>query len=173
MTVRRSLLLLFVSIPFAASAVLGQQNRLRVLAFYSDTAEPDHVQFAKDAVKFLSERAVKENFTFEATSKWEDLNDERLKGYQLVLWLNEAPSKAEERTAFERYIEHGGAWLGFHAAAYNDKDTDWPWFVDFLGGAVFSMNSWPPLPAEIELDDQTNAVMGRIPHTFESPPNPW
>src|SRR5215475_6352202 len=123
MTVRRSLLLLFVSIPFAASAVLGQQNRLRVLAFYSDTAEPDHVQFAKDAVKFLSERAGTEHFTFDATSKWEDLNDERLKGYQLVIWLNESPAKAEQRSAFERYMQNGGAWLGFHAAAYNDEDT--------------------------------------------------
>lgn len=28
-----------------------------------------------------------------------------------------------------------GAWMGFHAAGYNDKDTGWPWFVDFLGGA--------------------------------------
>src|SRR5215475_4459072 len=173
MTICRWLPLLCMSVALTASPAFGQQSRFKVLAFYSETTEPDHVQFAHDAVKFLSERAQSEHFTFEATSKWEDLNDERLKSYQLVLWLNESPSKAEERTAFERYIEHGGAWLGFHAAAYNDKDTDWPWFVDFLGGAVFSMNSWPPLPAEIELDDQTNAVMGRIPHTFESPPNPW
>lgn len=123
MTVRRLLLLLCIAIPVASSALLGQQSRFRVLAFYSDTTEPDHVQFAKDAVKFLSERAVNENFTFDATSKWEDLNDGRLKGYQLVIWLNESPSKAEQRSAFERYIEQGGAWLGFHAAGYNDKDT--------------------------------------------------
>ena len=32
-------------------------------------------------------------------------------------------------------MEAGGAWMGFHAAGYNDKDTGWLWFVDFLGGA--------------------------------------
>jgi uncharacterized protein len=173
MSGRRFLLLLCISIPFAASASLGQQSRFRVLAFYSDTTEPDHIQFAKDAVKFLTERAANESFTFEATSRWEDLNDERLKGYQLVIWLNESPSKAEQRSAFQRYIEQGGAWLGFHAAAYNDKDTNWPWFVDFLGGAVFYINSWPPLPARIEIDEQTHFVMKGIPGQFESPANEW
>jgi len=34
-------------------------------------------------------------------------------------------------------MESGGAWLGFHVAAYNDKDSNWLWFVDFLGGGVF------------------------------------
>lgn len=173
MTARRFLLVFFISISFFACPMLGQQSWFRVLAFYSDTAEPDHVQFAKDAVKFLSERAAEEHFTFDATSKWEDLNDERLKGYQLVIWLNESPSRAEQRKAFERYIEQGGAWLGFHAAAYNDQDTNWPWFVDFLGGAVFNINSWPPLPARINLDNPEHAVMSGIPHDFESPSNEW
>jgi uncharacterized protein len=173
MTVRRFLLLLCISITFAASALFGQQSRFRVLAFYSDTTEPDHVQFAKDALKFLTERAVKEHFTFDATSRWDDLTDDRLKGYQLVIWLNESPSKAEQRRAFERYIEQGGAWLGFHAAAYNDKDTNWPWFVDFLGGAVFFINSWPPLPARIDINDQAHAVTTGLPHDFESPANEW
>jgi len=35
--------------------------------------------------------------------------------------------------------------VGFHVAGYNDKDSNWPWFVDFLGGGVFHSNSWPPL----------------------------
>lgn len=172
MSVRRFLLFLCLSMQFAAAS-LGQQSRFRVLAFYSGTTEPDHVQFAQDAVKFLSGRAASEHFTFDATSKWDDLNDERLKSYQLVIWLNESPSKAEQRNAFQRYIEQGGAWLGFHAAAYNDSDTNWPWFVDFLGGAVFSMNSWPPLPARIDIDDQTHVVMTGIPRQFESPANEW
>ena len=173
MMFRRLLLLLWLPIAFAAPALFGQQSQFKALAFYSETTEPDHVQFARDAVKFLSERAANEHFTFESTSNWEDLNDERLKGYQLVIWLNESPSNAGQRRAFERYIERGGAWLGFHAAAYNDKDTNWPWFVDFLGGAVFAMNSWPPLPAKISIDDPMHTVMAGIPQGFESPSNEW
>lgn len=127
-----------------------------MLAFYSENTEPDHLDFAKDALKFLSQRAASEQFSLETTTGWEDLNSERLKNCQLVIWLNESPSGNEPRRALERYMEHGGAWLGFHAAAYNDRDTNWPWFVNFLGGAVFDTNSWPPLPARLIIDDHAH-----------------
>ena len=173
MTSRRFLLFLLLAIPFAGAVSFGQQSRFKVLAFYSDNTEPDHDQFANEAVKFLTERAASEYFTFEATTRWEDLNDERLKAYQLIIWLNESPTHAEQRRAFERYIQRGGAWLGFHAAGYNDKDTNWPWFVDFLGGAVFYMNSWPPLPARLVIDDRIHPVTAGLPPHFESPANEW
>ena len=172
MNARRFLIFLLLA-PGLLSPVFAQQTRLKVLAFYSATTEPDHVRFAQDALKFLNERAVSEHFTFEATTKWEDLNDENLKTVQLVVWLNESPTNPEQRHAFERYMQLGGAWLGFHAAGYNDKDTNWPWFVDFLGGAVFHINSWPPLPARIIMDDRSHPVAAGIPDAFESPANEW
>ncbi len=172
MNARRFLLFLLLASHLAGS-LFAQLSKSKVLAFYSTTAEPDHVQFAQDALKFLNERAVSEHFTFEATTKWEDLNDENLKTVQLVVWLNESPTNPEQRHAFERYMQLGGAWLGFHAAGYNDKDTNWPWFADFLGGAVFHINSWPPLPARIIMDDRSHAVAAGIPDAFESPANEW
>jgi YVTN family beta-propeller protein len=173
MNVRRTLLFVFVAIPLAQWTTFAQQTRFKALAFYSDTTEPDHVQFARDAVKFLHACAAREQFTIDTTTKWEDLNDERLKNYQLVIWLNELPVAAEQRVAFERYMQRGGAWLGFHAAGYNDKDTNWPWFVDFLGGAVFDINSWPPLPARLTIDDRTHSIFAGLPGEFESPANEW
>jgi len=172
MTVRRMLVFLLMAISFASSRTSAEQTRFRVLAFYSENTEPDHVQFAQQAVKFLSERAASEHFTFEATTNWQDLSDERLKTCQLVIWLNESPTKADQRGAFERYMQRGGAWLGFHAAAYNDKDTNWQWFVDFLGGAVFHTNSWPPLPARLVIDDRSHPVTAGI-SDFDSPANEW
>lgn len=168
----RIVVFLLLVIPFANSRALAQQTRFSVLAFYSEKTEPDHVQFAQQAVRFLRERAASEHFTFEATTDWQYLNDERLKTCQLVIWLNESPTEAEQRRAFERYIERGGAWLGFHAAAYNDKNTNWSWFVDFLGGAVFHINSWPPLPARLVLDDRSHPVTAGI-SDFDSPANEW
>jgi len=165
-------LLFWVAIQSTLFA-FGQQPRFKVLAFYSDKTELDHIQFAQDAVKFLTERATSEHFTLEATTHWEDLNDDHLRGYQLVIWLNESPSQTAQRSAFERYMEHGGAWLGFHAAAYNDRDTNWPWFVNFLGGAVFNINSWPPLPAQLLLDDRAHPVTAKLPAEFKSPSNEW
>ena len=169
----RGFLLFLLLATQAVSTALAQQSRFKVLAFYSATVEPDHVRFAQDAVRFLDERAKSENFTLEATTKWEDLNDDKLKSCQLIIWLNESPTNSEQRHVFERFMQRGGAWLGFHAAGYNDKDTNWPWFVDFLGGAVFHINSWPPLPARLVIDDRTHPVAAGIPEAFESPANEW
>ncbi len=173
MRVRGVLQFAIVVIQLSSLTAFGQQSRFKALAFYSETTEGDHVQFAHDAVKFLTDHAATEHFAFDATTRWEDLNDERLKDCQLVIWLNEAPTGPEQRRAFERYIERGGAWLGFHAAGYNDKDTNWPWFVEFLGGSVFRANSWPPLPARVKIDDRMHPVTAGLPPDFESPANEW
>jgi YVTN family beta-propeller protein len=151
----------------------GDQAHFQVLAFYTPNAEPDHVQFAEGALKFFSALAAKDNFTFDSTSDWANLNDSYLKKYQVVLWLNESPNTAQQRLAFQHYMEGGGAWLGFHSSGYNDKDTNWPWFVDFLGGAVFHINSWPPLPARLIVDDRTHPATANLPEAFMAPANEW
>ncbi len=158
---------------FFSTAAFGQQTPFKVLAFYSTKVEPDHVLFAEGALKFFSEIAKKNNFTFDATSNWDDMNDSNLKKYEVVVWLNDEPSKAEQKEAFQKYMENGGAWLGFHVAAYNDKDSNWPWFVDFLGGGVFHINSWPPLPAKLTVDDRSHPATKHIPESFVSPDNEW
>jgi YVTN family beta-propeller protein len=158
---------------FLSTAAFGQQTSFKVLAFYSTKVEPDHVLFAEGALKFFSDISKKNNFTFDATSNWDDMNDSNLKQYEVVVWLNDEPSKAEQKRAFQKYMESGGAWLGFHVAAYNDKDSNWPWFVDFLGGGVFHINSWPPLPAKLTVDDQSHPVTKHIPESFTSPDNEW
>jgi uncharacterized protein len=168
-----SLIPLSASVAQTASPKLGQPAHFQVLAFYTPNAEPDHVQFAEGALKFFSALAAKDNFTFDSTSDWANLNDSYLKKYQLVLWLNESPSNAEQRLAFQHYMEGGGAWLGFHSSGYNDKDTNWPWFVDFLGGAVFHINSWPPLPARLIVDDRTHPATANLPDAFMAPANEW
>src|ERR1700728_444170 len=152
---------------------LGQKAQFQVIAFYSASAEPDHVQFAEDALKFFSALAARDDFTFDSTDDWANLNASYLKKYQVVIWLNEAPTNAEQRLAFQQYIETGGAWLGFHAAGYNDKDTNWPWFVDFLGGTVFHINSWPPLPARLIVDERTHPATANLPDAFVAPSNEW
>jgi YVTN family beta-propeller protein len=155
----------------ACALAYSQQRHFKALAFYSTNVEPDHVQFAQDALKFFSDRAVADNFIFEATTDWNKLAN--LQGYDVALWLNDSPKTQEQRAAFEHFMEHGGAWLGFHVAGYNDKDTKWPWFVDFLGGAVFETNSWPPLPAKLLVDNENHAVTTGIPKNYVSPANEW
>lgn len=149
------------------------QAKPRVLAFYSADVERDHVMFAEQALKFFAANAEAVGFEFASTSNWSDLNETRLKGVRLVMWLNDSPHTPAERTAFESYMEHGGGWIGFHAAAYNDESTGWPWFVKFLGGTVFYGNNWPPLPAMLDVDQRSHAITRRMPAQFRSPANEW
>jgi uncharacterized protein len=173
------LAVLLLLVPMSASMAqpsnskLGQKTRFQVIAFYSRNSEPDHVQFAEDALKFFSALAARDGFTFDSTDDWANLNASYLKKYQVVIWLNESPTKPEERLAFRHYMEGGGAWLGFHSSGYNDKDTNWPWFVDFMGGAVFYINSWPPLPARLVVDDRTHPATANLPDAFVAPANEW
>jgi YVTN family beta-propeller protein len=166
-------LALLVAVISPWTAAFGQQKPFKALVFYSTKTEPDHVLFAEGALKFFSEITAKDNFTFDSTTNWDDLNDTNLAKYQVVVWLNDEPSKAEQKRAFQKYIENGGAWLGFHVSAYNDKDSKWPWFVDFLGGGVFYTNSWPPLPAKLTVDDRSHPVTTNLPASFMAPDNEW
>jgi uncharacterized protein len=161
------------AILLSAPMLMGQSPRFHALVFYSTNVEGDHVQFAKDALAFFSSLARKDQFEINETTNWGDLNDVNLRKYQLVVWLNDSPTKPEQRIAFQRYMEHGGAWLGFHASGYNDENTAWPWFVGFLGGAVFSINSWPPLPAKLIIDERTHPVTANLPDGYIAPPNEW
>ena len=165
--------LLSLAVAFGAAVAPGAPPRFHALAFYSAHAEPDHVQFAEGALKYFGDIAARDNFAFAATTDWRDLNDANLKQYQLIIWLNGSPSNPEQRRAFEAYMEAGGAWLGFHAAGYNDRSTRWPWFVAFLGGAVFYNNSWPPLPAKLAVEARTHPVTRNLPAAYLAPANEW
>jgi uncharacterized protein len=156
----------------AAAAAQSQPNSFRVLAFYSTHVEGDHVEFALQAIPFFQAIAARDHFTFLTTTNWDDMNPVVLRQYQVVVWLDDAPSTAAQRTAFADYMEHGGGWMGFHIAGWMDNRATWPWFADFLG-TVFSGNSWPPLPATLTIDDPTHPAVKGLPASFLSPANEW
>ncbi len=165
---------MFASIAMSFACVAGaEEPKFKAVAFYNTKVERAHVQFAKDALDFYSKLATQNNFVFDSTTDWSNLNSGYLANYQVILWLDDSPHSSEQRAAFQEYMEHGGGWLGFHVAGYNDKYTKWPWFVDFLGGAVFYTNNWPVGPGMVKLTVDTNdhPVTKRLPKTYDAPPN--
>jgi uncharacterized protein len=165
---------LCVLTAFLAAAMLihGQEKDFRVLAFYSTTVEHDHVDFAMQAIPFFQDMAKRDHFSFEATSNWNDLNPDSLRHYQVIVWLDDLPSVPAQQAAFQDYMEHGGAWLGFHIAGFIDRRDNWPWFADFMG-TLFYGNSWPPLPATLDVDDPASPITKGLPAHFVSPANEW
>lgn len=169
--IRTTLALLLILL--VSTSLKAQYPRFKVLAFYSKQVESAHVDFANDAIKFFKDLTIGNGFVFETTTNMADLNEEKLKDYQLVMMLNDFPHSPAQREAFKKYMENGGGWFGFHVAAYNDKTTNWPWFVDFLGGGVFYRNNWPPMPAKLIVDDTRHPVTKGLPGTYISPINEW
>lgn len=133
----------------------------------------DHVDFAKDALYFFELIAEQQNFTFDATTDWTNLNDNYLANYDVIIWLNDFPQNDEQRLAFERFANRGGAWLGCHVSAFNLPDSKWKWFNDFLGGAYFHVNNWPPQPAKVVVEDPNHPVTKRLPSSYDSPVGEW
>jgi uncharacterized protein len=157
----------------SGTSASAQFPRFKVLAFYSTEVESDHVAFAFEAIKFFKDLTSGDGLVFDTTSNMADLNDSKLKNYSLVMMINDFPHNQAQRDAFKKYMENGGGWFGFHVAAYNDRSTNWPWLLDFLGGGVFYRNSWPPVPAKLVIDDSGHPVTKGLPATFISPMNEW
>jgi len=169
----RQIFRILAALMILSAVSYAQQPSFRVLAFYSETVEHDHVDFAHQAIQFYTEAAKRDHFEFSTTKNWDDMNAKKLAEYQLVIWLDDFPHTPQQRIAFEQYIEQGGGWLGFHIAAYNDSGTHWPWFLNFLGGGVFYGNNWPPMPVTIRADDPKHPVTRHAGTSFLSPANEW
>ena len=64
-----------------------------------------------------------------------------LKAYRIVVWNNvmrNVLSESQQR-AFQAWMEAGGGYVGFHAAATNRRL--WPWYVDsLLGGDNYALD---------------------------------
>jgi len=163
-------LLLLLNLAF--NNLSGQFPRFKALAFYSEDVERAHVEFALDAIGFFQDLTIGGGFEFDISNNMDDLMRKDLADYSVILMLNDSPHTKEQRKALQEYMEKGGGWFGFHFAGYNDSSTDWPWFVDFLGGGVFYRNNWPPMPAKLVVNPM-HAVTRALPDTFMSPTNEW
>lgn len=164
---------IFAQVPDNYPANYASSPRFKALVYYTTQAEEAHVQFAEQATEFFKKLNYGDGFILDITTDFSQYSYEKLKDYNVVIMLNTSPNTPESRKAFEQYMENGGGWVGFHAAAYNDKHTGWPWFVKFLGGGVFWCNNWPPQPVLLEVDNTEHQVTKNLPASFVVPASEW
>lgn len=169
----RKFFLVFAVTLWGTLGFAQQFPLFKVIGFYSETVEQDHIDFAHEAVSFFENLTAGGGILFDSCNSLNNMTYEQLKKYDIVIFFNDSPTNPKARKAFERYMEEGGAWYGFHYAAYNDKNTQWPWFVNFLGGTVFHNNNWPVMPAKLIVDDPLHAVCRTLPDSFIAPTNEW
>lgn len=148
--------------------------RFRALVVYNPTVEPAHRQFAQNAIDYFKDMSVGDGMIFKYTSDFDDFNYDYLRTFDMIISLDDNPGHTKaQREAFEKYMENGGAWLGFHAAGFNIESTNWDWFLQFFGGGQFYRNNWPPLPAKINIDDRNHEITKGMPESYIAPANEW
>ena len=152
--------------------------RYRVIAFAGPTGDQAHVSFVGEAQRWLGERARERKFAFTWSTNWAELNPETLARQDVVMFLNARPEAVAARDAFRRYMEAGGAWVGFHFAAFaltpSAVPQNWDWYhVELLGAGACAGNTWKPTAAVLRVEAPQHPVMAGLPATFQSAPNEW
>ncbi len=149
----------------------AKSKRFKALMLWNPYAEIAHVQFDKQSMEFFHRLNYGDGFVLDTTTTLKTYTYEQLKEYSVIIALNESPSDHESRALFEKYMENGGGWIGFHASAYNDRNTRWPWYVKFLGCGEFKANNWPPQAALLEIDTHAHPVTKNLPDSYVAPPS--
>ncbi|HEY4670868.1 MAG TPA: glycoside hydrolase family 88 protein, partial [Gemmatimonadaceae bacterium] len=150
----------------------------RVLAFFTAKEDQAHISFVHEAVRWFPQTAAEYNFRFDTTSDWRRLNQSVLSNYEVVVFLDTRPEDPAQRAAFQAYMEHGGAWMGFHFAGFaltpSAVPANWSWYHDtFLGAGSYVSNTWRPTSAILRVEDRTHPATQHLPETFRSSPNEW
>jgi hypothetical protein len=175
-----AVLTLFVVLFVLQYSVVNAQNKpdFKVIAFFTGKNDKAHISFVGEAHKRFPEMAKQNNFTYDSTSNWANLNAQFLSQYQVVLFLDTRPDAPEQREAFQKYMQNGGAWIGFHFAAFaltpSAYPQNWDWYHDeFLGSGQYASNTWRPTSAILKVENKSNPAVKGLPATFKTSPNEW
>jgi len=169
----------FALLICAAHAIPAQEMpAFHVIAFFTAKEDQAHISFTREAVRWFPEVASKYHFDFDTTSDWRNINTDYLSQYQVVVFLDTRPEDPTQRAAFESYMEHGGAWMGFHFAGFaltpSAVPANWSWYHDeLLGAGSYVSNTWRPTSATLRVEDRTHPATAHLPATFRSSPNEW
>ena len=174
----RSVLVLSTLIFLQSFIAFAGNPKFKVIAFYTGKNDPAHVSFVHEANRWFAKTANKYKFSYDSTNNWDNLNKYFLAKYDIVLFLDTRPEKIEQRIAFEQYMKGGGAWIGFHFAAFaltpSDFSQNWDWYHnELLGSDEYKGNTWKPTSAILRVEDRKHPATKRLPVTFKSSPNEW
>ncbi len=152
--------------------------QFKVIAFFTAKNDQAHISFVHEANRWFRKMSMRHHFTYDSTNNWDNLNAAFLAQYQVMIFLDTRPDGPQQRKAFEQYMKHGGAWMGFHFSAFaltpSDFPQNWDWYHDqFLGAGQYVSNTWRPTSAILKVEDRDHPATKHLPAKFKSSPNEW
>lgn len=135
----------------------------KVLVFSKTTGfRHDSIPAGIQAIRNLG---AANNFTVDATENDALFTDANLAQYQTVVFLSatgDPVTTQAEKDAFQRYIEHGGGFVGIHAAS--DSGYSWAWYGKLVG-AYFKQH--PAIQAAtLRVEDTVHPATQGLPASF-------
>src|SRR5205085_10069280 len=112
-----------------------ESGKPRVLVF-TKTSGYHHASIP-NGIAAIQKLGAENNFDVDTTTNADYFNDDSLKNYSTIIFLSTTGDVLNSRqsTAFERYIQSGGGYVGVHAAA--DTEYDWGWYARLVGGQFY------------------------------------
>lgn len=178
MLIKQSDMKLFVNLlVIVLLAGCKPEPRFKVLAFYTGKHDAAHISFVQEANSWFIQQAGIHNFRYDTTRNWNDLTKKSLFDYDVILFLDSRPEDSLQRIAFQKYMETGGSWMGFHFAAFaltpSAYPQNWDWYHNqFLGAGEYTSNTWRPTAAMLKKESDHPATK-HLSATFSSAPNEW
>ena len=134
MKIHKHLNLFFLFTILILSACGKRSSTPKVLIF-SKTAGFYH-ESIPTGMEAITKLGKENGFEVDTTTQSEMINEDNLKQYSAVIWLNTTGDvlNSYQEADFERYIQSGGGYVGVHSAA--DTEYEWGWY-NRLAGAYF------------------------------------
>lgn len=110
-----------------------------------------------DKAMVLWEKAEESKHLIDTTSNVARINEENLKNYTAIVFLNTSINALSFREAAEvqRFMQAGGGFVGIHSAI--EKSYQWLWYKKMIGGVLAETQ----LVDKVQLSLITNAYLGK------------
>lgn len=158
-------LAILLAIIAAAAYFMLKPAEKKVLIFSKTEAfRHESIESGIEAIKKLG---VANDFTVVATENAEDFNENNLKDFMAVVFLNTTGNVLDQvqQSQMERFIQAGGGYVGIHSAT--DTEYGWPWYGK-LAGAYFDSHPMNPnvQEGEVKVIQPNHAATDSLPVTW-------
>jgi type 1 glutamine amidotransferase len=114
-----------------------------------------------NGIAMIQQLGVDNEFAVEATEDSSLFNDGDLANFRVVVFLSTTGTvlDSKQRSAFERYIQSGGGFVGIHSAT--DTEYEWAWYGRLVGTYF---RSHPDIqPATVVIEDPKHPSTASLP----------
>lgn len=142
---KRILILLVVSSPAvvysqssASSASAPIDTKGMHALIYTKNGEGFVHDNIESSIKGLEKLLREKGMTFDTSEDPSLFTTDNLKKYDVLIFSstnNETFDNDRQRSAFQKYIQKGGGFVGIHSASGSERN--WPWFWAMLGGKFY------------------------------------